>query len=177
MTSQYPQPPPGTKVKAKKAKHFWLPPPEEAYTSMTEPVQGWDLKEAPHAKKPGAVTYPGGYHTTPQGLQISAVPWNYGLGDTDGRQQRANEEALVANYWPHSPTFGPGGPREASAAVITYLLISKVFLIGRNGVHTSTMDSRPHITTQWYAAQPAPPAGQPNHNYLGLSHVYPPPYN
>jgi hypothetical protein len=47
-------------------------------------------------------------------------------------------------------------------------------LTTRNGTHTSRMDPKPHITTQWYGTDPALPVGQTNYNYLGISHVYPP---
>jgi hypothetical protein len=109
------------------------------------------------------------------GLNTSWHVWNQNLGDDYIRAQRAKQESIVAQYWPQSPTFGPQGTSPASSALIMLVLSTPHANFKRNGVHPSTFDKIPHITTQWYEGQPDPTESERNTNFLGMSHIYPPP--
>jgi hypothetical protein len=52
------------------------------------------------------------------GLNTSWHEWNQSLSDGGMRAKRAQQESMVAQYWPQSPKYGPQGTTPASSALI-----------------------------------------------------------
>jgi hypothetical protein len=112
----YPHPGPNDLVqKTKDISYYSLPPPNQTYTG----IQGTDYTPKPNDQVWGFPSHPGGYRTTPEGLNIAATPWNMNLRNAKNRQDRANDEALIAAYWPQSPMFGPQGTNPSYNTLLT----------------------------------------------------------
>jgi hypothetical protein len=132
---QYPQPPPNLSVPIKTARYWNQAVPtsttySDNYGDTT--VQGWDLPQLDDPSIFGFPTYQGGYmtHAPPpasgveNGLNTSWHEWNQSLADNHMRAKRAQQESMVAQYWPQSPKYGPQGTNPASSALIMLLVLS-----------------------------------------------------
>jgi len=115
----YPHPHPNDPIQKagnRKPETYYLPPPQQLYTSG---IKGQDYPPHQGDQTFTYPSHPGGYRTTSNGLNIAAEPWVLNTKLPKTRQSRANHEAMVQNYWPQSTSYGPQGTTPSYNALIT----------------------------------------------------------
>ena len=115
----YPHPSPSDPVQKsrRRPQSSWtLPPPSQEFTGL----QGEEWPPKPGVKIHGFPNHAGGYWTTPAGLNIAGHPWDVLTKTPELRQQRSDNEAMIASYWvENQEKFGPQGDFPSNCALVT----------------------------------------------------------